>query len=256
VKEVFRSYARHYDTIYRERDYERECDALESTIARWEGPVVNRILDAGCGTGTHALILAQRGHHVVGVDRSEEMLAVARRKAASGNGSVQFVAGDVANLALGRNFDVVTCLFGVISYQLDNEQVMATLRCLRSHLEVGGLLMLDFWSGGGVLTEGPSRRKIDLLCSDGTRVVRIARPLGVNFAAQTNATEYLVLHLDGNRVIDEFIEVHRVRYFFPQEIKYYVRESAFDVLQLADDWTSETELDAGNWAGMLVARAL
>jgi ubiquinone/menaquinone biosynthesis C-methylase UbiE len=255
VTEVFRSYARHYDTIYRERDYERECDALESVIAHCGGPVVNQILDAGCGTGTHALILARRGHKVVGVDSSEEMLAVARNKAASSKGSVQFVAGNVASLGLGRKFDVVTCLFGVLSYQLDNEQVMATLRSFRNHLKVGGLLMLDFWSGGGVLTEGPSERKIDLLCADGTRVVRIAKPLGVDFAAQTNATEYSILHLDGSRVIDECTEVHQVRYFFPQEIKHYARESGFDVISLVDGWTSETELGAGKWVGMLVARA-
>jgi hypothetical protein len=86
-------------------------------------------------------------------------------------------------------------------------------------------------------------------------VVRVAKPLGVDFAAQTNATEYVVSHLDGDRVIDEFTEVHRVRFFFPQEIRYLVRQSGFDILRLTSDWTSDNELDSQSWTGALVARA-
>ena len=40
------------------------------------------MLDLGSGTGNHALPLAQRGYEVVGVERSESMLAQARAKAA------------------------------------------------------------------------------------------------------------------------------------------------------------------------------
>jgi SAM-dependent methyltransferase len=253
---LFSSYARYYDTVYREKDYRRECDELESTILRWSGLVHCRILDAGCGTGTHAQIFGQRGHRVLGVDRSEQMLDVARRKVDSSAGAVEFVAGDLTNLDLAQKFDAVTCLFGVISYQLENEEVASTLSSFRRHLDVGGLLMMDFWSGGGVLTEGPSRRKIELLCDDGTRVVRIAKPLGMNFATQTNTTEYTITHLAGSCVIEEFTEKHRVRYFFPQEIRHYVQESGFDVLQLAADWASGGELEKGNWVGVLVARAV
>src|SRR5262249_14381937 len=41
------------------------------------------ILDAGCGTGFLALLLAEAGHSVVGLDLSEQMLAVARKRAAA-----------------------------------------------------------------------------------------------------------------------------------------------------------------------------
>ena len=40
-----------------------------------------RILDLGCGTGGHALVLARRGYRITGVDRSASMLEIARRKA-------------------------------------------------------------------------------------------------------------------------------------------------------------------------------
>jgi 2-polyprenyl-3-methyl-5-hydroxy-6-metoxy-1,4-benzoquinol methylase len=42
-----------------------------------------RILDLGCGTGSLAVLLAQAGHEVTGIDASMQMLALARAKAAT-----------------------------------------------------------------------------------------------------------------------------------------------------------------------------
>ena len=42
-----------------------------------------RILDLGCGTGSLAVLLAQAGHEVAGIDASTQMLALARAKAAA-----------------------------------------------------------------------------------------------------------------------------------------------------------------------------
>jgi len=70
---VFRDYANYYDALYREKDYKKECDFLEQI---WEvsSEPISRVLDLGCGTGGHALPLAQRGYHVTGGNRSEQML--------------------------------------------------------------------------------------------------------------------------------------------------------------------------------------
>lgn len=70
-----------------------------------------RILDVGTGTGRGAIALARRGAHVTGVDASEEMLAVARRRAQEAGVKVEFLHGDAHDLAYAdRSFDTVTCL--------------------------------------------------------------------------------------------------------------------------------------------------
>ncbi len=56
------------------------------------GPPGGGLLDAGCGSGRQVCALAKRGYHVVGVDASEEMLAVARRTAARDSIKAQFTA--------------------------------------------------------------------------------------------------------------------------------------------------------------------
>src|SRR6516225_9104797 len=52
------------------------------------------VLDAGCGTGEHALFFAARGHRVVGIDFVGQAIQRARRKAAERGLSVDFVVKD------------------------------------------------------------------------------------------------------------------------------------------------------------------
>jgi len=69
-----------------------------------------RILDVGTGTGFLALILAELGHEVVGVDLSRGMLEVAREKVRKAGIDVEFRLGDAENLPFSdASFDAVIC---------------------------------------------------------------------------------------------------------------------------------------------------
>jgi hypothetical protein len=72
--------------------------ALEEPIVRQivDGLPVGSALDAACGTGRHAAYLAARGHRVVGVDSSPDMLAYARARVPQ----AAFLAGDLRTLPL------------------------------------------------------------------------------------------------------------------------------------------------------------
>ncbi len=68
------------------------------------------VLDAGCGTGRYALRLAQAGARVYGLDACEEMLAVARRKAAEAGVQIDFRVGNVTRLPYAdASFDILVC---------------------------------------------------------------------------------------------------------------------------------------------------
>jgi 2-polyprenyl-3-methyl-5-hydroxy-6-metoxy-1,4-benzoquinol methylase len=70
-----------------------------------------RILDVGTGTGRAAILLARAGAVVTGVDASDQMLGVARQRAAAARLDVRFSAGDVHALEFAdRSFDLVVCL--------------------------------------------------------------------------------------------------------------------------------------------------
>jgi SAM-dependent methyltransferase len=90
-------------------------DALPNPLIQIEEPVVHdmiaahppgRAIDAACGTGRHAAHLAKRGHEVVGIDSSEEMLAAARAR----HPSIDFRRGDLTALPVDpASGDLLTC---------------------------------------------------------------------------------------------------------------------------------------------------
>ncbi len=73
-----------------------------------QGGFAGAVLDAGCGTGENALLIASLGLRVLGVDVAETALAMARKKAADRGIEAEFAAADVFQLPrLGRTFETV-----------------------------------------------------------------------------------------------------------------------------------------------------
>ncbi len=81
-------------------------------LLQMAGDVRNRrVLDVGTGTGRAAILLARAGAKVAGVDASDQMLAVARSRAAAERLDLSFGIGDAHALTFGdASFEVVVCL--------------------------------------------------------------------------------------------------------------------------------------------------
>lgn len=95
-------------------------------------------LDVGCGAGLLCEPLARMGADVTGVDAAAENVAVAAAHAQASGVAVDYRAGELGRLGLGR-FDLVTCL-EVIEHVADKPQFIAELA---SHLAPGGLMILS-----------------------------------------------------------------------------------------------------------------
>lgn len=140
-----------YDRIYAFKDYGPEVRELTRLIRRWGPADARSLLDVGCGTGRH-LELFRRSFTVAGVDASPAMLRVARRRLGR---SVPLAVGDMRSFRLGREFDVVVCLFSAIGYLLTRADRDRALRTFYTHLRPGGLALVEGWirperfQGGG-----------------------------------------------------------------------------------------------------------
>jgi SAM-dependent methyltransferase len=99
-----------------------DFDAFYSTTPPWDigrpqpalldlartGAIVGRVLDAGCGTGEHALMAAELGLEATGVDIAATAIAHAQDKARERGLTARFVVGDARDLGtLGEHFDTV-----------------------------------------------------------------------------------------------------------------------------------------------------
>ncbi|CAM5603230.1 2-methoxy-6-polyprenyl-1,4-benzoquinol methylase, mitochondrial [Streptomyces antimycoticus] len=118
----------------------RDPAVREAWAARLRGWLPERagdVLDLGCGTGSLALLAAERGHRVTGVDRSPRMVELARAKL-GGTGATVLV-GDAAEPPVGEgSFDVV--LVRHLLWMLPDRQ--AVLRRWVRLLRPGGRLVL------------------------------------------------------------------------------------------------------------------
>ncbi len=99
-----------------------------------------RLLDLGCGTGRHVVHFARRGFEVTGVDLSDHMLAVTRRKLAASGLAATLVRGDITrldDLGLGL-FDYAICMFSTLGMVYGAANRLRLLQAVRRHLKPGG----------------------------------------------------------------------------------------------------------------------
>jgi SAM-dependent methyltransferase len=105
-----RMYGQPWDASYHDGPAPWDIGRPQRAIARLasEGGFAGAVLDAGCGTGENALLVASLGLSVFGFDVAETALAMARKKAAGRGIEVEFAAADALRLeSLGRMFETV-----------------------------------------------------------------------------------------------------------------------------------------------------
>lgn len=250
-------YADSYDLLYHDKDYAAECDLIERIFHAYGDDSIHSILDLGCGTGNHAIHLAQRSYEVVGVDRSESMLAQARKKAADlgmNRNNIAFERGDILSIDLQRHADAALMMFAVLGYQLENANVLSALRTARRHLCPGGLLIFDVWYGPAVLHHRPCQR-VKVIPTPGGQILRVASGK-LDIRCHVCTVHFHVWQLEGERLVGETEESHSMRYFFPLELDLFSECSGFALIRLGAFPEFDQDPDEETWNVLGVARAV
>ena len=252
---IFSNYARYYDLMYQDKDYVGEAQFIQRLIQTY-APATTTILELGCGTGNHAMLLAKEGYQVHGVDLSQEMLGYANERCDRLSPALatrlQFSQGDLRQVRLDRKFDVVLSLFHVMSYQTNNEDLLAAFETAKAHLVPGGILIFDVWYGPAVLSDPPTVR-IKRLEDRSIQVTRIAEPVMEPNKNLVDVNYHIFIKDLISSKIDEVREVHTMRYLFKPELELLLDRLQMQIVE-SGEWLTDRQPGLNTWGVYFIVR--
>ncbi len=202
------------------------------------------ILELACGTGRLLVPLAQAGYEMVGLDLSERMLAVCRRRIneLELNNRAQIIQGNMAAFDMPRkDFGLIFIPVRSFMHLFRPADPRGCLNCARKHLRPGGIFIVDLYAPDYALLaqapEGPFRERRRFTRPNGDQVIRSDRFVRNDPAAQI---QYYELRFEqfsptGDRVHQRIVPL-ATRYTFRYELELLLEQAGLKVLAVYRDY--------------------
>lgn len=202
------------------------------------------ILELACGTGRLLLPLAEMGYEVHGVDFSENMLEVARRRIAEHGLShrVKLTRANMADFDLQeKSFALAFAAVRSFMHLYTQEDQLSCLDRVYRHLRPGGLFIVDVYSPNLEILARPPGSDFELrnefVLPNGHCVTRRDRFVRNDFLNQINQWEMLFEEYDrdGNLVRSRLVPMD-TRYTFRFELQLLLEKAGFEVQSIFRDY--------------------
>ncbi len=245
-------YSKYYDLVYQKKNYKFECKRIESFLRYKEG--VKHILEIGCGTCSHSILLSKKGYNIMGIDNSYEMIKVAKEKIKKKkikNITLYNHDAERLNTITKRKFDALLLLFNVIGYIKDFDSFLLNVK---KNLKRNSLLIFDFWHEAGVKYAGP-KKTIKKFSSEGLELHRnssgkeVIQKSAIKIDIETSIFK-------SGKFIKKFSEVHIVKYFNLKTLKKIIENNNFELIKFEDFNEENMSPKTDSWNAYCVARFL
>ncbi len=143
----YAKFAKIYDSLMKEdTDYEKWADYIEDIFKKYnKNPKI--VCDLACGTGNFTIPLAKRGYDMIGVDKSLDMLSIAREKALQANLDIIFLEQSFSRLDLYGGCDAFLCMIDGFNYVLTPKTLFDIAKRIKTcFLEKDGIFIFDISS--------------------------------------------------------------------------------------------------------------
>ncbi|NHK32347.1 MAG: class I SAM-dependent methyltransferase [Asgard group archaeon] len=223
---MYRKLAKYYDKIYHWKDYKKEVDDINKIIIEFKKSKGNSLLDVGCGTGSHIQFF-KNDFKCTGLDLNEDILEIARKKLPK----TDFVQSDMAEMNLGKKFDIIVCLFSSIGYLLTEEKLLKAIKKFSEHLYPGGIVLIEPWLTSDIFKEG----SVHMTVYDGEDM-KIAR---VNTSQlKDGIISYFEMHYligEPKKPVVHIVDKHELAMFSHELIMDFMKQSGLITTKLTDD---------------------
>lgn len=210
-----------YDEVMAGVPYEEWLDFVVA-LCLLHGKRPLSALDVACGTGNFSFLLEEQGLRVVGVDRSPEMLKVARRKARQRGSRIRLMEGGLPGLPQLGRFDLVTCIYDSINHLGSREELVAGLASIRDALAPGGVVVFDANTTTGLIKVWGNRTEVH-------RAGNIVTTWHFRCDAEGRRASLRIAFPDGA------VETHVERGYTPEELGDAATEAGLRLLGVYDD---------------------
>lgn len=234
------SFARIYDDIMGAVPYDLWYSYLHELLDYYQVKP-NKVLDLACGTGNMSLRFARDGYKVTGVDRSEQMLKVARDKAVIGGEMIIYYNADLRDFHLPENYDFAFSLFDSLNYILEAEDLFNVFKNVYNSLYNDGLFIFDMNTLERLMSIKPGTT---ILNGDGYTCLwediidRESSRWKVKLKIHYNG------ELDGEE--NYYEEIHEETGYEVCQVEQLLREAGFEYIDIFNAYTFEKGEDKNN----------
>jgi daunosaminyl-N,N-dimethyltransferase/N-dimethyltransferase len=138
LEPLYTDHAELYDRIYHDKDYAGEASRYIALLTREGVAPGARLVEAACGTGSY-LAQFRRCYRVAGFDRSEAMLAIARRKLPD----VPVWCADLESFTVDQPAAAIVCLFSSIGYVRPFAALKRCAHACFAAVQTGGVVLIQ-----------------------------------------------------------------------------------------------------------------
>jgi len=212
---IYKDFARYYDLIYSGKDYQKEATVIKQLISKYKKSSGSDLLEVACGTGKHIQYLKDN-FKILATDINSGMLKVARQNVKD----VTFKQADMVTLNLGKEFDVIICLFSSIGYVKTYPNLRKTLFNFARHLKKGGIVIIEPWFTKSIYKVGSPH-----LTTYSDNYIKIARENVSRVRGNISILDMHYLIAEQGKNVKYFVDRHELGLFEPKKILEFMKEA-------------------------------
>ncbi len=215
--------APYYDYLLRHVDYEDWYEYIK-TIMRSYVDAPETILELGCGTGRFGAKFSNDGYTIYGIDRSLEMLSVARTRAYF---NFRVFCADIRAFRIARKADFIFSVHDTLNYQTSPGDVRSVFRSVREALAPGGIFLFDITTEHNIFENFHDKHK--------AYETRGAVIQWSNRYDEKRRLIYSLMTVTNKR--GTFSEMHLQRIYDVTEMEDLLKSEGYEILHVYGDYT-------------------